>query len=127
MHRCLARPRVRRVPSVAVFASRVSPPPPPWARSRSWNCVPVASLSTGAARRLERIRAEAGLPGNSDNPEVQASYYEELFRNGNSRAVISLYEAQSARIQHSPRCLAVYAQAMAKEGRLERMAQRIAQ
>ncbi|KAJ3391053.1 hypothetical protein HDU84_006568 [Entophlyctis sp. JEL0112] len=125
MHRCLVRPRIRCAPSRA--ASRVSLPPSPWAHYRSWNCVSIALLSTGASRRLERIRAEAGLPGNSDNVDLQASYYEELLRCGNSRTVISLYEAQGPRVQHSPRCLAVYAQAMAKEGRLERMAQRIAQ
>ncbi|KAJ3143093.1 hypothetical protein HK100_011392 [Physocladia obscura] len=81
----------------------------------------------GESRRLERLKAEAQSPGNSTNPTLHAEFYKELLRANNTRALIAAYEAQGAAVQHAPQCLSLYAQAMAKEGRLDRLARRLAE
>ncbi|KAJ3064029.1 hypothetical protein HDU98_000224 [Podochytrium sp. JEL0797] len=89
-------------------------------------------------RRIERLKAEAVSGAGRSQPGAQAEYYRELLRSGHTRALVSAYETQPQlgassaddaarrRIQHSPQVLRLYAAALAQEGRVERLADRVA-
>ncbi|KAJ3300474.1 hypothetical protein HK104_000059 [Borealophlyctis nickersoniae] len=132
--RRLVRGQYSRVPSTGttLLGSRVTPSPRFTQTRHFWS-----------ERRMHKLESEADSESFAMDTRKQAELYKELLRTGNYGAIIHRYETQpqlapssskypmharsldAQRIQQDPECFKAYVAALAREGKTDRLADRL--
>ncbi|KAJ3121724.1 hypothetical protein HK098_003457 [Nowakowskiella sp. JEL0407] len=85
------------------------------------------------SRRLSSLESSANSPENAINPESQAEFYRQLLKQGLTKDLIQRFEEQpqvsstlqKKSIQSDLECLRLYALALAQEGRVDELVEKV--